>query len=51
MFGKDLASAYVLHHQMSTVLKFRMWFRGSDSEFEGQCMGTVYEGTNVFVFP
>ena len=34
IFGEDLASAYVLHHQMSTVLEFqargRQRFGGSD---------------------
>ena len=42
MFGEDSASAYVLRHQMSTVLKFRMRdrqrFRGLEGEFEGQSM-------------
>ena len=42
MFGKDSASAYVLCHQMSTVLEFwardRRGFGGSDDEFEGQSM-------------
>ena len=41
-FGEDSASAYVLHHQMSTVLEFwardRRGFGGSDGEFEGQSM-------------
>ena len=42
VFSEDSASAYVLHHQTSTVLKF--WardgrgFGGSDNEFEGQSM-------------
>ena len=42
MFGEDSASAYVLRHQTSTVLKFwardRQGFRGLDEEFEGQSM-------------
>ena len=42
MFGKDSTSAYVLHHQTSTVLEFwvkdRRGFGGSDEEFEGQSM-------------
>ena len=42
IFGKDLASAYVLRHQMSTVLRFQMRdrrrFGGSDEEFKGQSM-------------
>ena len=42
MFGEDLASAYVLHHQTSTVLEFqvrdRQGFGGLDDEFEGQSM-------------
>ena len=42
IFGKDSASAYVLCHQMSTVLEFRVrgrgGFGGSDSEFEEQSM-------------
>ena len=42
IFGEDLASAYVLHRQMSTVLEFwargRQRFGGSDEEFEGQPM-------------
>ena len=42
MFGEDSASAYVLHHQTSTVLEFwardRRGFGGSDGEFEGQSM-------------
>ena len=41
-FSKDSASAYVLHHQMSTVLEFRArgrrGFRGSDEEFKRQSM-------------
>ena len=42
MFGEDSASAYVLRHQMSTVLEFRarhrQGFGGLDNEFEGQSM-------------
>ena len=42
IFGEDLASAYVLRHQTSTVLEFqardRRGFRGSDGESEGQSM-------------
>ena len=42
IFGKDSASAYVLRHQTSTVLEFRVrdrrGFGGSDGEFEGQSM-------------
>ena len=42
MFSEDLASAYMLRHQMSTVLKFqardRRRFGGLDEEFEGQSM-------------
>ena len=42
IFGEDSASAYVLHHQTSTVLEFqardRQVFGGLDSEFEGQSM-------------
>ena len=49
MFGKDSASAYVLRHQMSTVLEFqtrgRQGFRGSDEEFEGQSMSISDWGT------
>ena len=49
MFGEDSASAYVLHHQMSTVLEFwmrdRRGFGGSDEEFEGQSMSISDWGT------
>ena len=42
MFGEDLASAYVLCHQTSTVLELwvrdRRRFGGLDGEFEGQSM-------------
>ena len=42
IFGEDLASAYVLRHQVSTVLEFqargRQGFGGLDGEFEGQSM-------------
>ena len=42
IFGEDSASAYVLHYQTSTVLKFwargRRGLGGSDGEFEGQSM-------------
>ena len=37
MFGEDSASAYVLHHQMSTVLEF--WTRDRQG-FGGSCFGT-----------
>ena len=49
MFGEDLASAYVLHHQTSTVLEFqardRQGFGGLDDEFEGQSMSISDWGT------
>ena len=42
MFSEDSASAYVLRHQTSIVLKFRTRdrrrFGGSDEGFEGQSM-------------
>ena len=42
IFGEDSASAYVLHHQTSTVLEFqvrdRRGFGGLDGESEGQSM-------------
>ena len=49
MFSKDLASAYVLRHQTSTVLKFwtrdRQRFGGLDEGFEGQSMSISDWGT------
>ena len=48
-FDEDSASAYVLHHQTSTVLEFqtrdRWRFRGSDEEFKGQSMSISDWGT------
>ena len=49
IFSEDSASAYVLRHQTSTVLKFwardRQGFRGLDDEFKGQSMSISDRGT------
>ena len=58
MFSKDLASAYVLCHQTSSVLIFQMrvrWgFRGSDKEFEEQSMlisdWRTYQGSENWAY-
>ena len=58
MFGEDLASAYVLCHQASTVLEFwardRQGFGGLDEKFEGTInvdfrLRNIHEVQNVYI--
>ena len=48
ILGEDLASAYVLRHQMSTVLEF--WARGRRG-LGGLCMGTGFLVKNSCIMP